>query len=256
MVDDDTGDMQGSRTASDATWRAHAAPGGFERHPLFPPDDDDPEDRDICYISLRRRASDGSIETLYQDLLARDILSWSDVLRAWGGGEYRAIAKDRDHRIVAWVPEGAGEWIAFLYVPAKPFTLPGERHQRVPPDTLAAPRVVEAAPPPPAPDPVNAELVELLGELRRDRLLRESREPRAAQAPSLAAATRPEFQAQPAPAPSAAYVAMVEVLKSQSEHVRRVLIARAETDRTQVDDAPPARAGWEANEREDPPPSA
>lgn len=173
MVDDDTGDMQGSRTASDATWRAHAPPGGFERHPLFPPDDDEPEDRDIYYISLRRRASDGSIETLYQDLLAEHVQSWNAVLRAWGGGEYRAIAKDRDNRIVAWVPEGAGEWIAFLDIPAKPFTLPGERHPLVRPDTLVAPRVVEAAPPPPpAPDPVKAELIELLGDLRRNRLLR------------------------------------------------------------------------------------
>ena len=133
----------------------------------------------------------------------------------WGGGEYKAIAKDSNHRIVAWEPEKPGEWMLFDG-PSKPFTVRGEPYAAPPP--LGEPAAVSAAvaPPParlaapltpPPPDPAMSDVLRELRELRA----------------SVASAHVPTPA--PAPPPSPHDPAMVEMIKSQGELLRTVLSA-------------------------------
>lgn len=138
MVDfnDDTNGGQGS----DKTPRQ-----GYEPHPLFPREDGSPESRDIQFISFCRRRSDGVIDYSPEDISAGEITSWAPVVGPWGGGEYKAVGKDKTHRVVAWSPEKPAEWLMFDTEP-KPFTLREQRDRPSPPGAAAPP----ASFPPPA----------------------------------------------------------------------------------------------------------
>ena len=183
MVDfDDDMNRQGSSEPQES----------YEPHPLFPRNDDGPELRDIHFVSFRRRRSDGKLDNSAKDLPAGEIQSWAQVVGPWGGGEYKAIGKDKNHRVVAWYPEKNGEWMLFD-LESKPFTLREQRYHLSPPAVAAPPAPLA----PPALTPVEAALFELVRELR------------SAQALST-------FSTE---------TAMVELLKAQGELVRTVLSA-------------------------------
>jgi hypothetical protein len=100
-----------------------AAGGRFEHHPLFPRADGSPETRDIVLVSFcRKRTGDHAMQNSPEDIPARDVTSWAQVVAWWGGGEYKAIAKDGQHRVVAWFPSARGEWLSFEG-DSKPFLL-------------------------------------------------------------------------------------------------------------------------------------
>ena len=85
---------------------AHGAESGetYPEHPLFPREGDEPETRDIHFVTFRRRRSDGKVDNCPEDVRGTEINSWADVVGPWGGGEYKAIGKDKNHKIVAWYP--------------------------------------------------------------------------------------------------------------------------------------------------------
>jgi hypothetical protein len=116
---------------------------GYEPHPLFPREDFGRESRDIQFISFCRRRSDGVIDFSPEDIPAGEITSWLQVVGPWGGGEYKAIGKNKNHRIVAWSPEKHAEWLLFDTEP-RPFTVRDQRDLRsaptaAPPAPLAPP---------------------------------------------------------------------------------------------------------------------
>jgi hypothetical protein len=92
-------------------------------HPLFPCEDGKPGPRKLHFLSFRRRRSDGTVDNCPKDVPAGEINSWADVIGPWGGGEYKVIGKDENHRIVAWYPAEKGEWLLFDQ-PSRPFTCP------------------------------------------------------------------------------------------------------------------------------------
>ncbi len=162
---DDKGDKQGSHEPLDARRHVSAPPDGYEPHPLFPREDGSPECRDIRFVSFRRRRSDGKIDNSPDDIPAGEIHSWDQVVGPWGGGEYKALGKDKNHRIVAWYPEKSGEW-ALFDLASKPFTLRDPRDQQSPPIAAPAPAVAEAPSASLASTPAETALLELLRELR------------------------------------------------------------------------------------------
>jgi hypothetical protein len=214
MVDiyDESKNKSGSNEAAND---ADMPEGGYARHPLFPREDAGPESRDIQFVSFRRRRTDGRADNCPEDIPAHLIHTWAQVTGPWGGGEYKAMGKDSNHRIVAWAPEKPGEWLLFDG-PSKPFTVRGEPY--APPQSTGATAAVSAtmapppapvllAPPPsPAANPPDPTMSEVLRELRELRACVAS-----AQVPT------------PAPAPSTNDAAMVEMIKSQGELVRTVL---------------------------------
>jgi hypothetical protein len=159
MVDfnDDTNGRQGSDEYPDAT-----PPQGYEAHPLFPREDGSPESRDIHFISFRRRRTDGRIDNCPEDIRAGEVHTWAQVVGPWGGGEYKAIGKDRNHRVVAWYPEKHGEWLLFDS-DSRPFTLRDQRYAHSPPAAAAAPPAPLA---PPALTPMDSALHDLVRENR------------------------------------------------------------------------------------------
>jgi hypothetical protein len=98
----------------------------YPPHPLFPREDGEPETRDIRFVTFRRRRSDGKVDNCPDDIPADEVRSWAAVIGPWGGGEYKVIGKDDNHRIVAWYPSEKGAWLLFDQ-PSKPFTLRDER---------------------------------------------------------------------------------------------------------------------------------
>lgn len=145
--DDDTDNKQGLHEPPDAAWYASAPPaGGYAPHPLLPREEDGLEFRDIQFLMFCRRRSDGNIDVLFEEFRASEVRSWADVIGLWGGGEYRVIAKDKDHRILGWHPSKDDVWMRFDGE-STPFTLP---EQRPGPDPLVAafPGVPEPPPPP------------------------------------------------------------------------------------------------------------
>ncbi|MEP7119460.1 MAG: hypothetical protein ABJE95_00900 [Byssovorax sp.] len=160
---DDAGDKQGSHEPPDARKQVSAPQDGYEPHPLFPCEHDGPERRDIRFVSFRRRRSDGKIDNCAEDIPAAEIRSWKQVVGPWGGGEYKALGKDKNHRIVAWYPEKSGEWVLFDGA-SKPFTLRDPRYQQSP--TSAVPAITAAPSMSPASIPADTVLLELLRELR------------------------------------------------------------------------------------------
>ena len=73
-----------------------------------------------------------------EDIPARDVTSWAQVVAWWGGGDYKAIAKDAKHRMVAWFPSGLDNWLTFEG-DSKPFTLRSGKVYPTPVVPLAAP---------------------------------------------------------------------------------------------------------------------
>jgi hypothetical protein len=158
---DDTGDRQGSGEPPESARYAAEPQQEYEPHPLFPREDGGPENRDIHFISFSRRRSDGVIDNSPEDWRAGEINSWAQVVGPWGGGEYKAIGKDKNHRVVAWYPEKRGDWLLFD-TESKPFTLRDPRHLRHPHPATPAPAPLA----PPALTPLEAALFELVRELR------------------------------------------------------------------------------------------
>lgn len=123
----------------------------YPRHPLFPRDDDMPEDRDIHYVTFRRQRSQDDAEAFCpEDFPAREVRSWAQVVTWWGGGRYKAIGKDAKHRVIAYCPAGA-EWLPFD-TDSRPFTLRnGSPYARTAPEPAPAVPPAAALPSPSAP---------------------------------------------------------------------------------------------------------
>jgi hypothetical protein len=162
---DDTDDKQGPHEPLSATRHACEPQDGYKPHPLFPREDGSPECRDIRFVSFRRRQSDGRIDNSPEDISAGEIYSWDQVVGPWGGGEYKAIGKDKNHRIVAWYPEKSGAWAPFDGE-SKPITFRDPRHQQSPRGAAPAPAVAAARSAPLTSTPAETVLLEVLLELR------------------------------------------------------------------------------------------
>ena len=162
---DDTGDKQGSQEPPDVRTHVSGPQNGYEPHPLFPREQGGPEHRDIRFVSFLRRRSDGTIDTSPEDIPAGEIHSWHQVVGPWGGGEYKAIGKDKNNQIVASSPEKSGEW-ALLDGESKPLTFRAPLYPQSPPSAAPASAVTAAHSASLASTSLETELLELLVELR------------------------------------------------------------------------------------------
>jgi Meckel syndrome type 1 protein len=156
-----------------------AAGGRREDHPLFPRADGSAETRDIKFVSFcRKRTSDQATQNCPEDIPARDVKSWAQVVEWWGGGEYKAIAKDAKHRIVAWFPNATGDWLTFDG-DSKPFVLRNGKGYSTPGAAVAQP-TANAAPAAPAPqDALLGMMTQMLNEFRSSRTAAASTPPAA-----------------------------------------------------------------------------
>jgi hypothetical protein len=169
--EDETEALEGS---ADPARVLAAALGRFEEHPLFPRDDGTPETRDIKFVSFcRKRTSDQAMQNCPEDIPAREVKSWAQVVEWWGGGDYKAIAKDAKHRMVAWFPNARGEWFT-LDGDSKPFTLRSGKGYSTTATAGAPPSAnAPAAAPTAAPgnqDAVLSMMAEVLQEIRKGRV--------------------------------------------------------------------------------------
>ncbi len=101
-----TPDVDGSTDAHLSQPARQPAPKVYTPHPLFPRDDGTPEDEDIQFVSFVRRAPDGSVKHSAMDFPAEEMLLWEQVTDLWGGGDYQAVAKDRNHHVIPGRCEG------------------------------------------------------------------------------------------------------------------------------------------------------
>ena len=74
--------------------------GHFAGHPLFPREDGAPETRDIQFVSFLRRREGDSPKFAPDEFGADEVTSWAQVYEWWGGGAYRAVAKDKNHAFI------------------------------------------------------------------------------------------------------------------------------------------------------------
>ncbi len=167
----------------------------YEPHPLFPREDGSPEDRDIRYVTFRRRRTgDRLVQNYPEDIPARDVQSWAQVVAWWGGGEYKVIGKNSRHQIEACYPPATDGWESFDGE-SKPFTFRDSS-----PYASRAPSMVRAAEPA-APPPshsssasssarahieqsaAQSEMAELLREIRAERAVRAAAPPAPAPSP-------------------------------------------------------------------------
>jgi hypothetical protein len=195
--EDETETPEGS---PDPTVLLAAAAGRFEDHPLFPRADGTPEIREIKFVSFcRKRTGDQAMQNCPEDIPARDVRSWGQVVEWWGGGEYKAIAKDAKHRMVAWYPNGNGDWMTFDG-DSKPFVLRSGKGYSAP-GRAAAPASATPAPaaPEPAPAPAPTSQEAMMGMMAQ--VLQEIRNARVAPAP---------------PAADSALVAMIQAQATQA----------------------------------------
>ena len=81
-----------------------------------------PGGADIRFVSFVRRLPDGTRKHAPIDFPVEEMVTWAQVVDLWGGGEYQAIAKTENHRVVAHYPTG-GKWMAFAGDP-KPMVRP------------------------------------------------------------------------------------------------------------------------------------
>jgi hypothetical protein len=181
-----------------------------EPHPLFPRDDDRPEDRDIQFVTFRRRrAGDRLVQNYPEEIPAREVRSWAQVVAWWGGGEYKALGKNAKHELVAVHPTGTDEWECFDGE-SKPFTFrngsPYAEHPVQPSRTVEAPAAAPA-PAPAAPNGLETQ-VAALGAQVSD-LVREIRASHAA--PPAAAAP---------PAPASNENILVAMINAQAQTSR------------------------------------
>ena len=114
------------------------------------------------------------------------------------GGEYKAIAKDANHRMVAWFPSASGEWLSFDG-DSKPFVLRNGKGYSTPPTPGAAVTPPSVQAPPAAPTPAPAPQDALLGMMTL--VLHELRTPRVTMPP---------------PATDGALVAMIQAHAAQA----------------------------------------
>jgi hypothetical protein len=172
MAYDDPNTLEYPNELPDAATYASLPAEGYEPHPLFPLDDNGLDPRDIQFITFRRRRSgDGKYETCPEDIPASELQSWAEVVALWGGGEYKAVAKNRYHRVLASVPQGS-EWMVFD-TESKPFTHRNPSRSRHSPPVPPASSGTPSPPPTPAPvAPAPASPFELVALV----LLREIRE--------------------------------------------------------------------------------
>ncbi len=119
-------------------------------HPLFADHPKRERLGEIRYVTFMRRTKlasgkDGPTDWCPVEFRADEITSWADVVRRFGGGWYKAVAKNAHHTIVAYAPHS--EWIHFA-MPQKPWTdLDGE-----PFDAAAEPDPLPRRAPAPGPD--------------------------------------------------------------------------------------------------------
>jgi len=139
-------------------------------HPLFPEIDGAPPDRcEIKYIGFQRRNEDGRTAHAPEDVPAHEVLSWATVQGWWGGGEYKAAAKDEHHRVIRHFPPAPGEF-HYLEGDPKPLLPRAAATARVRPAPAIAPAMSQAPapaaqPPPSAMEAILARLVNRLDKL-------------------------------------------------------------------------------------------
>lgn len=110
---DDVDEMdRNASAASPEPTPSQPTPKVYASHPLFPRDDGTPEDADIQFVGFIRRTPDGIIKRSPIDYPADEMQLWEQVTDQWGGGEYQAIAKDRNHRVIRHYPT-ANRWESF-----------------------------------------------------------------------------------------------------------------------------------------------
>ena len=144
-----------------------AGPGRFEDHPLFPRAAGSAETRDIKFVGFcRERPRDRVILNCPEDIPARDAKSWDQVVEWWGGGKYKAIAKDARHRTVACFPSGPGEWLTFGGE-SKPFVARSARGASMPGVDGNPPLATTAWTAPTRLDALLGMMAELLHEIRK-----------------------------------------------------------------------------------------
>ncbi len=106
--------------------------------------------REIAFVQIHRQNSDD--ETNHSicpgDIPAGEITSWAQVFEWWGGGRYRAVAKDALHRFIRYYPPK--DWMPFEGESKQ--LLPFELAKRGP----TSPRPVRGAVPVPAAPSVTA----------------------------------------------------------------------------------------------------
>ena len=174
-----TPDVDGSTDAHLSQPARQPAPRVYTPHPLFPRDDGTPEDEDIQFVSFVRRAPDGSVRHSSMDFPADEMLLWEQVTDLWGGGDYQAVAKDRNHHVIRHCPAG-NKWQSFDEEP-RPMVKPKRQGAPIaqasrPPDVppaAAVPVAVAVAP------PGMAEVLGSIAELARD--LRQMKAPHSPQ---------------------------------------------------------------------------
>jgi hypothetical protein len=131
----------------------------YDPHPLFPRDDGTPEDADIRFVSFIRRTPGTGVKRCPGDFPASEMQSWQQAVERYGGGEYQAVAKDKNHRIIRHCPN-ANEWMSFEGQP-KPLVKPGALTPRA-----SRPPVAAVQPLPPEIVALGAEMVALVKEIR------------------------------------------------------------------------------------------
>ena len=99
-----------SRSSTDSA--PESASSGCAPHPLFPGEPNPSvEAGEVVYVTFGRRGWDGHADNCPDDYEAEDIRSWADVVRRWGPGDYRVVAKDSRRRVVAVHPPRNDEWV-------------------------------------------------------------------------------------------------------------------------------------------------
>jgi hypothetical protein len=196
-----------------------AAPDGasskrtFTPHPLFPREDDLPEDRNIRFITFKRLNPDGTVQSCPEDIPCDEVRSWKQVVEWWGGGSYRAIGKDERHCYQAMFPLGRDAWEKFDGDP-KPFVARGaQRPAPAPPAPLPPSPPNAAAGLVAAPSPLELSIAEL----------------RQAVARLVAAPPAP-----PAPASSGSEM-MIAMMTIQAENARAQTAAQATVEAARID---------------------
>jgi hypothetical protein len=86
------------------------------------PSPNPPGDAAIRYVSFLRRLPDGSVKHAPVEFPIEEMRTWEQVVALWGGGEYQAIAKDSNHRVIRHYPGGT-QWMSFAGEP-KPLVRP------------------------------------------------------------------------------------------------------------------------------------
>jgi hypothetical protein len=124
--------------------------------------------RDIRFVTFQRRRPDGKIDNCPEDIPADEIGSWADVIRPFGGGEYKVVGKGKNRKVVARYPAAPDEWLLFDR-PPKPFLVRSARRCA---RGVAEPTLVPEPAPAPAPAPTRAEEIaaEVVRELHASRV--------------------------------------------------------------------------------------